>query len=89
MKEVRIGIIGLGGMGFNHTKYIKDTVQGGRLTAVCDIDPARLELAKAEFGDKVQRFDNVDVFFANAPVDAVLIQLFIILILNWRLGFST
>ncbi len=74
MKEVRIGIIGLGGMGFNHAKYIlKDTVQGGRLTAVCDIDPARLELAKAEFGDKVQRFDNVDVFFANAPVDAVLI----------------
>ncbi|NSW89782.1 MAG: Gfo/Idh/MocA family oxidoreductase [Firmicutes bacterium] len=74
MKKVRIGVIGLGNMGFNHAKYIfKGTVPGGELSAVCDINQSRLELAKEEFGDKVRRFDNTDLFFANAPVDAVLI----------------
>lgn len=75
MKKVRIGIIGLGVMGFNHAKYIfKDAIPGGQLTAICDIDPSRLELAKAAFGDKVKRYDNADTFFENAPVDAVLIS---------------
>lgn len=74
MQKVRIGIIGLGVMGFEHAKYIfTDTVPKGQLTAVCDIDQSRLELAKAEFGNEVQRYDNVDAFFENAPVDAVLI----------------
>ena len=74
MKKVRIGIIGLGNMGLGHAKYLfNGTVQGGELTAVCDIDLSRLELAKAEFGDKVQRYDDIDSFFSNAPIDAVLI----------------
>jgi len=74
MDRVRIGIIGFGVMGFNHARYIfNGTVPGAELTAVCDINPERLELAAKEFGDKVLRFDNPDVFFEKAPIDAVMI----------------
>jgi predicted dehydrogenase len=74
MKNVRIGIIGAGGMGFGHARNIvKGLVPGSELTAVCDINPVRLELAKAEFGDKIQLFEDSESFFANASVDAVLI----------------
>ncbi|HOJ09919.1 MAG TPA: Gfo/Idh/MocA family oxidoreductase [Clostridiales bacterium] len=74
MEKVRIGIIGLGHMGTGHARYIfNGQIPQGVLTAVCDTDTSRLEFAKREFGDNVQRFDNPDLFFTNAPVDAVII----------------
>ena len=74
MDKVRIGIIGIGGMGSIHASYlIKDEITQAELTAVCDINPERLKWAKENLGDKVQVFDNAEAFFASKVMDAVMI----------------
>ncbi len=74
MDTVRMGIIGFGGMGSHHARYIANgEVPGAQLTAVCDVEPARLTAAKEMFGDKVQVFETADALFAAKAVDAVLI----------------
>lgn len=74
MEKVRIGIIGIGGMGTSHAKNIvAGKVPNAELTAVCDINTERLEWAKQSFGDSVKRFDQVDAFFQSQAFDAVLI----------------
>jgi len=73
-ETLRIGIIGIGGMGSHHARYLTDgKVPGAALTAVCDIDPARLDAAKKNFGDHLETFDNGDDFFAADVCDAVII----------------
>ena len=43
MDKVRIGIIGVGGMGSHHAGYLsKGEVRGAELTAVCDVDKSKL-----------------------------------------------
>ena len=74
MDKVRIGIIGIGGMGSIHASYlIKDEIAQAELTAVCDINPERLKWAKENLGDKVRVFDNAELFFASRAMDAVMI----------------
>lgn len=74
MDKVRIGIIGIGGMGTGHAQgLIAGEVPNAELTAVCDIRTDRLEWAKQSFGDKVKRFDNTDSFFQSKAFDAVFI----------------
>lgn len=74
MKKVRLGIIGIGGMGSGHVKNILNgLVPSVELTAVCDVNPARLEFARQNWPESIQKYDNADAFFADAPVDAVLI----------------
>lgn len=41
--SVRMGIIGVGGMGSLHAKTIQESVKGCELVAVCDIKPKQLE----------------------------------------------
>ena len=42
MDTVRVGGIGLGGMGSNHAGYLsRGEIPGARLAAVCDVEPAR------------------------------------------------
>ena len=74
MTKVRLGIIGIGNMGVNHSKYLfKGEIPGAELTAVCDIDPERLKWAQETFSEKVLLFDNPDALLASGAVDAVLI----------------
>lgn len=50
MNNLNIAVIGIGNMGHFHAKAIYEKqVDGLRLTAVCDSDPAVLNAAKAEF----------------------------------------
>lgn len=47
--KVKLGIIGYGHIGSQHGRAIRDgKCPQVNLTAVCDIDPARLELAKKD-----------------------------------------
>ncbi|WP_078433176.1 Gfo/Idh/MocA family protein [Metabacillus halosaccharovorans] len=74
MDKVRIGIIGIGGMGTNQANnLIADKVPNAELTAVCDIRTERLDWAKENFGDKVKRFNNTESFFESKAFDAVMV----------------
>jgi len=74
MSRIRLGVVGIGGMGTFHANYIlKGEVPDAELIAVCDTDPARLQHARENFGENIQCFDNADALCAANIVDAVLI----------------
>ena len=70
MEEVRIGVVGLGGMGINHIGSIEKS-DGIRLTAVCD---ARKEVVdeQAKKND-VKAFIDFEKMIKSDLIDAVLI----------------
>lgn len=73
MKEVRLGIIGIGNMGHTHAKNVFDgKIERLKLAAVCDIDSKKLEKAKEEFPG-VLIFDDADKLIASKEIDAVII----------------
>jgi predicted dehydrogenase len=72
MDIVRIGVIGLGNMGTHHIKYLSaGEVEGAKLTAICDVDPARLQQAQPKHD--VLRFGSHHEMFNSGAVDAVII----------------
>lgn len=74
MDAVRIGIIGLGGMGSNHAGYLsRSEIPGAVLGAVCDVDAGRLQQAGEKYGEGVQVFESADALFAARCVDAVIV----------------
>ena len=73
MDEVRIGIIGIGGMGSGHAKSIyAGEIEGMNLCAVADINPARIAWAKENLPG-VATFDNATSLMDSSLVDAVII----------------
>ena len=78
MSKIRLGIIGYGNMGTGHTKNIyAGKCPEVELTAIADINPARLELAKekaAEAGKPCPAlFDDASKMMDSGLVDAVLV----------------
>ena len=74
MDEVRIGIIGFGGMGNSHANYLsRGEIAGAKLVAVADADPDRLEGVEEKYGSGVQTFVGADALFAAQCVDAVIV----------------
>lgn len=71
MDSVRIGVIGVGGMGMHHFGYLK-SVEGAVPAAVCDIDPKRLELAKQR-APEVPGFSDYRDLLKSGLVNAVII----------------
>ncbi|MEI6071133.1 MAG: Gfo/Idh/MocA family oxidoreductase [Verrucomicrobiae bacterium] len=66
---IRLGIIGLGNMGAAHAGYIlSGSVPGLQLSAVADINPARLEAY-----DGIAHFDDAQALIASGAVEAILI----------------
>ncbi len=73
MNELKVGIIGIGNMGYTHAKNIFDgKINRLKLVAVCDIDKTKLEKATSEF-DGIVTFEKVDDLLASNLVDAVII----------------
>lgn len=71
--KVRYGIIGIGKMGSIHAiKLNKGLVKNATVTAVCDIEPKRIEWAK-NILKGVQTFTNHQELLASGLVDAVVI----------------
>ena len=74
MDTVRVGVIGLGGMGSNHAGYLsRGEISGARLAAVCDVEPARLQNVSEKYGEDVQAFDSADALFGANCIDAVIV----------------
>lgn len=69
MDSVRLGIIGVGGMGGSHARYLRaGEVTRCQLVAVCDIDPAKLE----GFQD-LKTYTDSAALLRSGEVDAVII----------------
>ena len=73
MNGVKVGIIGIGNMGYAHLQ----TVTAGNIpkmtvTAVCDINPERLKAAKAEYPD-IAAFGDYTELLKSSDTDAVII----------------
>ena len=74
MEFVRMGIIGIGGMGSAHAKSIVDgLVPGMKLTAVADIRQIRLDWAKENLPEDVKRFSDGRELIDSGECDAILI----------------
>ena len=71
MGEVRLGIVGLGGMGLHHLKCMEGLV-GARLTAVCDARRERITLALEKCAN-ARAFERWEELLGSDAVDAVLI----------------
>lgn len=74
MKQISVGIIGLGCIA--HIRYIPaiEKSEGIAITAVCDVDPSRAEQVGNEIG--VPYSSDVDDFLNNRNIDAVIITSF-------------
>ncbi len=74
MDKVRIGIVGVGGMGSNHARYLDNgDVDGAELTAVADINPSALKNIEEQTEGDVATFDSADAMFDANCVDAITI----------------
>lgn len=74
MEKVRVGIVGIGGMGTHHARYLLGgEVEGAELTAVADIAPERLEWARKNLGENIQTFQSAEAMLEAGVVDAVMI----------------
>jgi predicted dehydrogenase len=69
-KKVRLGIVGVGGMGSAHVSTFGD-IRGIEVVGVCDIDKGRADSA-AEICKCTAYYDHLDMF-ARANLDAVMI----------------
>jgi len=70
MDEVRIGVIGCGGMARSHMGYF-DSIPGLRFTACSDVDPETVAQVVEQYG--VEGFDAGEKLLDSGLVDAVLI----------------
>lgn len=74
MAKVRFGIVGCGNMGKAHARYFKTgEITNGELTAVCDINPVKLDFLKEKYGDSIAYFTSAEDMYKSGLVDAVVI----------------
>ena len=72
--KVKLGIIGYGHIGSQHGRAIRDgKCPQVDLTAVCDIDPARLELAKKTNGENIRTFTDASELIHSGVCEAVIV----------------
>ncbi|MBR2616220.1 MAG: Gfo/Idh/MocA family oxidoreductase [Clostridia bacterium] len=77
MKEVRYGIIGLGNQGstYNWTIFDKGLAKDARVTAMCDVDPRKIEIMKEKTTNKdAVYFTDYKKMLDSGLVDAILVQ---------------
>jgi predicted dehydrogenase len=71
MNEVRLGVIGVGGMGTSHARVFQaGKIKRGRLAAVCDVNPERFSSFPEE---SVLKFSDSRKLIRSGQVDAVLV----------------
>ncbi|MBQ7822146.1 MAG: Gfo/Idh/MocA family oxidoreductase [Clostridia bacterium] len=74
MEKVRYGVIGIGNMGSQHVRQLAENmIENAELTAVCDINPKRLDWVKDNFGEDIVLFDDYKKLLTSGLIDAVII----------------
>jgi predicted dehydrogenase len=72
MNEIRVGIIGLGGMANSHMEHM-EKLQGIRIIALQDINPLALEKVSAKLNIPIEKqYSQYKDLIADSEVDAVL-----------------
>lgn len=75
MEKIRLGILGIGNIGSDHMKRIKNgECPEIALCAVCDIKPARLAFAKELLGEDFPTFADAQTMMESGLIDAVLVS---------------
>jgi len=72
MQKVKIGSIGLGRLGYEHAKNIANAVPGAELTAICDIDAARVKQVAEEL-NVPYTYSSLEEMCKNPELDAIAI----------------
>lgn len=73
MKEIRVGIVGVGNMGSAHATCIaENNIEGMHLTAVCDILSNRAENIQKKY-PSVKTYTDYNQLFKSGEIDAVII----------------
>lgn len=72
-KKVRVGVIGVGNMGFAHASCVhRGEIKGLELGAVCDIAAHRLDECARQFPEAAQ-YERYEDLLADSTLDAVII----------------
>lgn len=75
MKEVRYGIIGVGNQGSYYAKLITSgEIENAVLTALCDINDAKIQNAKQNYGEEIAYFSDYKSMLQSGKCDAVLVE---------------
>ena len=77
MYDVRFGIIGLGNMGTSYlfNMFEAGAIVGGKVTALCDINPEKINAVKAKLArEDVAYFEDYREMLDSGLVDAVMIE---------------
>jgi myo-inositol 2-dehydrogenase/D-chiro-inositol 1-dehydrogenase len=72
MNKLRIGSVGLGRLGLRHAENIASRMQNAELSALCDVDKAKLEETANRLGVR-QRFTSFEELIACKDIDAVVL----------------
>ncbi len=73
-KKIKLGIIGIGGMGSGHCRRImRGDCPEIELVAVADINPDRLKWAEEEFEGKVATFNTAEEMLDSGLIDSCLV----------------
>ena len=73
-KKVKFGIIGVGNMGSAHLRnFHGGKIANGVVSAIADLDPARLEAAKAACPGDYACYESGEALILNSDVDAVIV----------------
>ena len=70
---VRIGVIGTGMIGRDHTRRIQQVLAGAEVVALSDYHPDAARAVQADLAPKARVYDNGEDLIAAADVDAVLV----------------
>lgn len=76
-EKIRLGIIGMGNMGKEHSKNvaIHGKCPSVELTAVADIDPKALEWAKENLPESVALFDDAEKMMDSGLIDTCIVAI--------------
>ena len=71
MKKIRFGIIGLGNQGTTYAKnlFAQGKIENGVISAMCDIDPSRVERMKENAGAADIRLTATEVAAIDRALD--------------------
>lgn len=74
MSLIKVGVIGIGNMGTSHAQNLyKGRVNEATLSAVCDINEARLDWVRENISEDIQCFADENSFLNQADIDALII----------------